>query len=160
MGPLLFVLYINDLSDNLRNKSDIYMYADDTKIYKRVKTESDVKKLQEDIEDMYEWSKKWLLKFHPKKCKYMRIGKTEVENGEYRMTEKMDKVNSEKDIGVVVDDQLEFSEHLAEKINKANRLVGLIRRTFVALDEEIFRSLYVTKLWKTCREELLNWCLH
>ena len=44
---------------------------------------------------------------------------------------------------MVIDNKLGFSEHLAEKINKANRIVGLIRRTFVALDEEIFKCLYV-----------------
>ena len=55
----------------------------------------------------------------------------------------MQEVPSEKDIGVVIDNMLNFSDHLAEKINKANKIVGLIRRTFVALDEEIFRCLYV-----------------
>lgn len=59
------------------------------------------------------------------------------------MIEEMTEVNSEKDIGVVIDNKLNFSDHLAEKINKANKMVGLIRRTFVSLDEEIFKYLYV-----------------
>ena len=37
----------------------------------------------------------------------------------------------EKDIGVIIDDKLTFSDHLAEKINKANSILGIIRRTFV-----------------------------
>lgn len=55
----------------------------------------------------------------------------------------MEKVSSEKDLGVVLDTNLSFSGHLAEKINKANKIVGLIRRTFVALDESIFKSLFI-----------------
>lgn len=58
------------------------------------------------------------------------------------MYNRIDKTNGEKDIGVVIDDRLTFSEHLAEKINNANKLVGIIRRTFVHLDEAMFKALY------------------
>ena len=75
LGPLLFVLYINDLPGVMKNGSEVYMYADDTKVYRQIKNQNDVNQLQEDIECMKKWSEKWLLLFHPKKCKYMRIGK-------------------------------------------------------------------------------------
>lgn len=55
---------------------------------------------------------------------------------------------SEKDIGVVMDDKLTFSEHLAEKINKANRIVGMIR-SFVYLDPTIFKALYTALVRQT-----------
>ena len=51
-------------------------------------------------------------------------------------------MESEKDIGVTIDTDLNFYEHFNEKINKANRLLGMIRRTFISLDEKIFKSLY------------------
>ncbi|KAG7178057.1 putative Endonuclease-reverse transcriptase-containing protein 8, partial [Homarus americanus] len=51
------------------------------------------------------------------------------------------KTTVEKDIGVVTDDKLTFFDHLAEKINKANKIVGIIRRTFVHLDAPIFKAL-------------------
>ncbi|KAG7154251.1 hypothetical protein Hamer_G026996, partial [Homarus americanus] len=69
-------------------------------------------------------------------------------------------VYSGEDIGVVIDNKLNFPGHLGEKINKTNRIVGLIRRTFVSLDEEIFKSLYVTPRTSklvptlTCEERL------
>ncbi len=50
--------------------------------------------------------------------------------------------DSEKDLGVLVDDQLSFEKHIAEKVSKANQNVGIIRRTFTFLDEEIFLLLY------------------
>ena len=56
----------------------------------------------------------------------MRVGKSDIVEQEYTMINRIPKINSEKDIGVIIDDQLSFSEHLAEKINKANKIVGII----------------------------------
>ncbi len=92
---------------------------------------------------MNEWSKKWLLKFHPRKCSVMRIGKKNTDRYQYTMDESLKQVRVEKDLGLIIDENLNFREHFTEKINKANRIVGLIIRTFVALDEKIFRSLFV-----------------
>ena len=50
----------------------------------------------------------------------------------------------EKDIGVTIDDQLEFESHISEKINKANKMFGLLRRSFNYLDIKTFTCLYKT----------------
>ena len=55
---------------------------------------------------------------------------------------KLEVVQSEKDIGVVIDCDLSFDIHIAEKVNKATRLVNIIRRSFMYLDEESFLCLY------------------
>ena len=47
-----------------------------------------------------------------------------------------------KDLGTIVDNHLNFSSHIAEKVNKANQIMGLIRRTFVFLDKHNFNLLY------------------
>ena len=47
-----------------------------------------------------------------------------------------------KDLGVIVGDHLTFSKHTAEKVNKANQIMGLIQRTFVFLDKHNFNLLY------------------
>ena len=51
------------------------MYADDTKLYREIKSPDDHQILQNDLSKLYAWSKKWLLKFHPKKCSCLTIGK-------------------------------------------------------------------------------------
>ena len=62
LGPLLFVLYINDILDN--TKSHGFMFADDTKLFRQVTSKADALVLQSDINLLDEWSKKWLLSFN------------------------------------------------------------------------------------------------
>ena len=96
LGPLLFVLYINDLPEMVRN-SEMFLYADDTKVFRMMKDESDCRKLQEDLNRMNGWSKKWLLRFHPKKCSMMRIGETNTDTFRYTMDEDLNQIKVEKD---------------------------------------------------------------
>ena len=51
------------------------MYADDSKLYCEIKSPDDHQILQNDLSKLCTWSKKWLLKFHPKKCSCLTIGK-------------------------------------------------------------------------------------
>ncbi|KAK4306192.1 hypothetical protein Pmani_021967 [Petrolisthes manimaculis] len=72
----------------------------------------------------------------------MKLGRTEIEDGGYHLYAGIEKTETEKDIGVVIDDKLKFSDHLTEKLNKANKIVGLIRRSFVHLEPEVFKPLF------------------
>ena len=143
LGPLLFVIYINDLPSIADTNTHIYLFADDTKIFKEISTYNDCTKLQEDINKMYEWSQKWLLLFHPDKCKIMRIGKSKIPSYQYDLGGvKLGFSEFEKDIGVTIDTELTFGNHMIEKINKANSTLGIIRRTIQCLDKEVFLLLY------------------
>ena len=145
LGPILFVLYINDLPDVIKNGSIPYLFADDTKIFHSIKCTQDCKDLQEDIKAMQVWSEKWLLCFHPDKCKCMRIGNTDIDLFTYKLKDSdkgMEFTKSEKDIGVVINSILSFENHIDEKVNKANSIMGVIRRTFEFLDIKTFKILY------------------
>ena len=74
----------------------------------------------------------------------MSINNKELENRIYNMDNIiLRNVKQEKDIGVIVDYQLQFEDHMYEKIKKANNMVGLIRRSFIHLDEEMFLKPYL-----------------
>ena len=75
LGPVLFVLYINDLPETV--KSDILLFADDTKIMRTITTREDACTLQNDIDSLQHWSHKWLLNFNADKCHVLTIGKFE-----------------------------------------------------------------------------------
>lgn len=160
LGPLLFVMYINDLPEAIRHDSEVYLYADDTKLFRRIAGDEDCGKLQEDLDELRSWSERWMLNFHPEKSKHMRLGKANIREHEYTMFNTIASTNAEKDIGVVVDNKLTFSAHLAEKINKANKIVGIIRRTFIYLDPTIFKALYTALIRPHLEYANQIWCPH
>ena len=132
IGPILFVIYINDLPEMVEHT--IKLFADDTKLFTKVSTIEDCSGLQQDINKLLDWSSKWLLKFHPAKCKVLRVG-TGHPDYQYHMLDDsnqpvtLEEIPHEKDIGVFMDRDLKFRTHIDSTIAKANRLVGMIRRS-------------------------------
>ena len=66
IGPFLFLLFINDLSNYVKLK--IYPFADDTKIFRKMSSRADYDILQSDIDALINWSNSWLLNFNLDKC--------------------------------------------------------------------------------------------
>ena len=148
LGPLLFIVYINMLIQKSEAKN-MFLYADDIKIFKEIRSEDDIEDLQASIDKMYDWTNYSLLKFHPEKCVTMRFSPTRYDSklprGMYNMDcTKLEEVSLEKDLGVYVDNKLTFHEHINMIVKKANGLVSLIRRTFVHLDQSMFKYLFTT----------------
>ena len=153
LGPTLFVLYINDLPDSIQNNSTAVMFDDDTKLFARTDTSKDKEKLQEDLDCVCKWSSLRLLKFHPDKCKVLSLGYkldktpptfnmvTNSEDGCANQV-KLEATTCEKDIGVHVDSNLSSKDHIYTKIKKANAVMGIIRRTFDYLDQNMFLQLF------------------
>ena len=144
LGPTLFVMCINLLPDVI-SQSSSYLFADDTKLANGIFEDSDCEALQSDLNNMVEWTDKSLLKFHPDKCVHMTIGKSKLDERTYTLGQNgpvIKKVKEEKDIGVIFDAELKFSSHISEKVNKANSIMGLVRRTFTHLDKGNFALLF------------------
>jgi len=146
LGPALFVLYINDLPDKIY--SNVKMFADDTKIYKKIKTNEDANELQESMNQISEWCEKWGMGLHPDKCKVMKIGNRQKHNVTYNIIANnqlipIAEAEEEKDLGVIVDSKISFKKHINEKCKKARQLTMLIRRSFEYLSPEVFRKLYI-----------------
>eukprot|EP00057_Strongylocentrotus_purpuratus_P009185 XP_011663659.1 PREDICTED: RNA-directed DNA polymerase from mobile element jockey-like [Strongylocentrotus purpuratus] len=146
LGPILFITYINDLPDNLKGHAE--MFADDTKVYTHIKSQEDRKTMQQDLDSLCDWAEKWQLKFNVGKCGVMHYGNQD-ETRPYSMRDGTTRANmevrkEEKDLGVTFDPTLKFSKHVGKVANKANRIVGLIRRTFAHMDEDMFCLLHKT----------------
>ena len=73
LGPLLFVLFINDLADGLSPGTQLSLYADDTKIWRSIHMECDNIILQKDIDYLYDWALRNKMNFHPSKCKVLSV---------------------------------------------------------------------------------------
>ena len=145
MGIILFVIYINDLPNEI--KSDICMFADDTKVFRTIKTNDDQCILHDDLDELTAWSTQWLLTFHPDKCKIMHLGKPLEEQFKYTLHDssirhELGYTSEEKYIGVIIDSNLEFDKHVYFKVSKANSTMAVIRRSFQKLDGDTFVPLY------------------
>ena len=141
LGPILFTIFINDLPNEVESFCKIF--ADDTKIY-NVTSES--KRLQDDINAMILWSENWQLYFNTGKCKRMHIG-TSNDKNEYTMKigdedTTIEECTEEKDLGVIIDNQLKFDRHVQETVKKANRVLGAIKRNFTYIDKETLLMLF------------------
>ena len=148
LGPILFVLFVNDLPNNVI--SDVFMSADNTKLFREIVDQNDQNFIEEDLDILFDWSKTWLLQFHPDKCKVLPISgrNTTHEPPNYKMKKyeggctNLENVKSEKDIGVTIDTNLTFANHIQNQVNKANQIVGLTRRSFVHLDNRTFTLVF------------------
>ena len=127
-------------------RSKLKLFADDTKLYKSIKDVEDKEILQTDLNSLMGWSKSWQLPFNIGKCKLFNIG---IENPEFQYvltngneTSTLEKVEKEKDLGIVFDNRLQFEQHVSDCTTKARQRIGLIKRNFKYLDERTFLTLY------------------
>ena len=144
MGPILFLIYINDLPDIV--SSAVKLFADDTKVYRQISSSVDCEILQQDLNNLSSWTDSWLLRFNAAKCKSMHPGRKNIHHKYYikegDKTIEVKQISTEKDIGVTFDNELKFSEHIAICVKKANQKLGLIRRSFKYIDKDMFLILY------------------
>ena len=124
----------------------VFLFADDTKLFRKIQSQKDVEILQEDINKLIKWSNLWLLKFHPDKCVYMGIGYNKdnsIIEGKYHMDgQKLKLSDCEKDIGVYIESKLNFETHINKAVNTANRNLAIARKTFDHMDAEIFTNIF------------------
>ena len=143
LGPLLFVVYINDILENVT--SDGFLFADDTKLFRAITSKEDALHLQSDIDTLEKWSEKWGMEFNREKCHVLTLGKFENTKHTHRYElggEEIEHVFTEKDLGITVDSELTYEEHIFNKIRIANAIVGLMRRSFSYLDPSSFKKLF------------------
>ena len=140
MGPTLFLVYINDLLDGLQSEGKLF--ADDAKIYRRIKGSEDRNRLQGDIDKLHEWSNKWLLKFNEDKCKVMNFGSRNPKNSYTMGGIELAHSEQERDLGVLITSNLKPSTQVARAASSANSMLGRIRSTFTCLNEQTLPPLY------------------
>lgn len=141
LGPILFVLYINDLPDVVGSIAKIY--ADDTKLFRSVGSEIERQELQSDLNRLVEWSEKWQLKFHAGKCKVLHLGYNNPQEDYSLEGTLLQTTHEEKDLGVVIDEELKFTRHVAEKTKTASMVLNRIQHTFECKDAETITLLFV-----------------
>ena len=142
LAALLFVLFINDLPEILKNITKLY--ADDTKIMNEMLTSASTLSLQSDLDLAFAWTQNWLVKFNINKCIVMHYGYHNKELPLFINGQELNKSNSERDLGVIFSNNLKWKDQTLTCVGKANQMLGMIRKGFTRLDTRLLKTLYVT----------------
>ena len=161
LGPLLFLIYINDLPDKL-TASSLLLFADDAKCFMPIYSSADCASLQSDLSSLADWSLEWKLSFNELKCRVLHFTRSQfnVTTPSYSINNTtISSVCIQKDFGVILSSDMQWRPHYILIMQKAYNMLGLVRRTFPLVRDvcakhrlyiSLIRSLllYCSPLWR------------
>ena len=157
LGPALFLLYINDLPDTI--DSQVRLFADDTVLYRTIKSDTDHHRLQTDLDKLTEWAIAWDMQFHPDKCLVMNISKKRHPSKFTYSLHSTDlkTTDTAKYLGITISQDMKWTKHITQTCSRANRALGFIKRSVKVrsprIKEKLYNSLvrphveYVSAVW-------------
>ena len=142
LGPLLFLIYINDLEAELK-KSILRIFADDSKVVKKIINQDDHEELQGELNIAMKWAESNNMELNKKKFQLMQYGKDEQLKIPYETgLEQLKSENDIKDLGVYLSCNLQWEKQIVEAIKTARKFLGWILRTFKSRNPEVMLFLY------------------
>jgi hypothetical protein len=166
LGPFLFLLFSNDIGDTLSQGTHIALYADDAKIFRPIHSAADCLTLQSDLDELQTWSDTWKLSFNALKCQVLSITRSEIISFNYELNNlNLNLTQDFNDLGVLISNNFSWKSHISSIISRANRTLGLIKRTLgftapmkakLLLYKSLVRStlMYASVIWSPDREHL------
>ena len=156
LGPLLFLIYINDLYDIFSDNVTSKYFADDAKLYTEVETGEDIDDLQFSLDLLAEWALTWQLGVSFLKCSTIDIGRKK-DCGAYceNSIEGQILVNKSEvtDLGIIFDSCLTFTTRINQIVSKAKQRIFLLYRAFRTRDTRL-----LLKAYKSYILPLLDYC--
>lgn len=146
LGPLLFLIFINDISDNLSSR--VRLYADDCCIYSNITSEADTVQLQNDLNSIVSWCDSWRMTLNLSKCKLVRFtNKKQPRISNYVMAGATLPVETEyKYLGVIFSANLSWNAHINYLTLKASRVLNFLRRNFRQAPTKLKETLYISNV--------------
>ena len=154
LGPLLFLLYINDLPTVLSPETLVAIFADDTKIYRKITNPNEALALQSDINALHNWSQTWGLKFNSTKCTVLTIKRRDhAYQHPYTMdNQPLARTNDMTDLGININSKLRWNNHIDNITSKATQQLWLIKRTLGYSAPTIAKTAAYTSLVRSILE--------
>ena len=147
MGPLLFLVYINDFPDNL--KSIVKLFADDTSLFLTVNDPNiSAIQLESDRKKASHWAHKWQMTFNPdlqKQAQEVLFSRKTVKISHPSITfiiVSVPRTACQKHLGLYLDEKLSFYDHVNAKVSKANNRIGIIKKLSNTLSRNSLLTIY------------------
>ena len=142
LGPLLFLIFINDLDEAATGVETLKKFADDTKMAQTMKSAQDRVKLQAALDGLLSWAECWGMEFNVKKCKVMHVGHANPKFTYNMRGSQLEVTEEERDLGVIMTNKLKPVKQCAKAARTAMAVPGQISRAFHFKDKRVFVQLY------------------
>jgi ribonuclease P/MRP protein subunit RPP40 len=165
LGPILFLVFINDIETVCNGNFNLQLFADDAKLYSRINHQSNSLRLS--LDNLCAWANQWQLTINISKCCVLH---TAPKNYESRRNYFINGVlipsrSSYVDLGVSINQDVSFDTRICNVVSKARQRSSILLRGFVSLRPDIVRAAFVTYVhpilecnsivWNPCRKRLI-----
>ncbi len=149
LGPLLFIIFMNDLPDFLiLNHSSCHpplkLFADDLKTYYTINSLKDALYFQSFLNTICVWCNVWQLSLNTDKCELLHLGKTNLNFCYGLFGVLLPSPSRVRDLGVLIDSSLNFSDHIASIASRARSRCGIFFKSFISRDMHTMKKFFVT----------------
>ena len=137
IGPLLFLLFINDLPETI--KGTLKIFADDVKM---VVNPTKLPDIESDLVELCMWESKWLLKFNLDKCFVIHVGNANPRNVYSFHGSELKSTLKEKDLGVLFNEKFDFTDAISTYVSKAKSVLFWVTRNIISREPDVMLKAY------------------
>ena len=144
LGPLLFLLHINDLPSCVNSK--VRLFADDCLLYREIKNNQDQIDMQRDLDALMDWGSTWSMKFNAKKCNIMRVSRSRKPLQHFYSlgSEILQEVSDTKYLGIQIDNKLDWNKHISTVAARGQSKLAFLNRNLKGCPKKLRDTAYIS----------------
>jgi hypothetical protein len=144
LGPVLFLVYINDLTKNIEKDVKCVMFADDVKLYRVVRSDTDSYSIQNTLNHIQNWCKTWQIELSINKCNVLHLGKINPKKDYFIEGKVLTNATQCRDLGVLMTEDGKFSKHVKFIAKTAYFKMSTIFKIFQSKNIQLLKKAYIS----------------